>query len=119
MSQARRSETNRLLGYPDDARLLIINADDLGRCHAINEAIFQTLNEGIVRSTSLMTTCPWALHAIHLLQENPDIPFAVHLTLICETVHYKWGPIVPKEKVPSLIDETGYFYNLERMSDML
>ena len=29
-------QTNRLLGYPDDARLLIVNADDFGMYHAIN-----------------------------------------------------------------------------------
>lgn len=28
------TDTNRLLGYPEDARILIINADDLGMCHA-------------------------------------------------------------------------------------
>jgi hypothetical protein len=33
-------QTNRLLGYPDDARLLIINADDFGLCHTINSGIF-------------------------------------------------------------------------------
>jgi predicted glycoside hydrolase/deacetylase ChbG (UPF0249 family) len=52
------SQTNRLLGYPDDARLLIINADDFGMCHAVNSAIIQTLAEGIVRSTTLMVPCP-------------------------------------------------------------
>jgi len=55
--------TNRLLGYPVDARLLIINADDFGMCNAINEAIFRTMKEGVVHSTSLMVPCPWALHA--------------------------------------------------------
>jgi hypothetical protein len=29
MSQHTQRHTNRLLGYPDDARLLIMNADDL------------------------------------------------------------------------------------------
>jgi len=35
--------TNQLLGYPDDARLLIFNADDFGMCHAVNKAIVGTL----------------------------------------------------------------------------
>ena len=46
-----KSETNRLLGYPADARLLIINADDFGMCHSVNEAIIGTLKKGMVRST--------------------------------------------------------------------
>jgi hypothetical protein len=53
MSMTHTGQTNRLLGYPADARLLIINADDFGMCHAVNEAIIGTLKEGIVQSTSL------------------------------------------------------------------
>jgi predicted glycoside hydrolase/deacetylase ChbG (UPF0249 family) len=119
MTQLHKSQTNILLGYPADARLLILNADDLGMCHAINEAIFRSLREGVVCSTSLMAPCPWALHAMHLLRENPDIPFGVHLTVFCDTVLYCWGPLTPKERVPSLIDETGYFYNNERIPEFL
>jgi len=119
MSQSYRSEANKLLGYPADARLLIINADDFGMCHSINAAILRSLREGIVRSTTLMTTCPWALHAVHLLKEHPDIPFGVHLTVICESVDYRWGPITYRDKVPSLIDETGYFYSPERIPEFL
>jgi predicted glycoside hydrolase/deacetylase ChbG (UPF0249 family) len=115
----QNSQTNKLLGYSADARLLIINADDFGMCHAINEAILQSIKEGVVQSTSLMTPCPWALHAIRLLQENPDIAFGVHLTLISEAVNYGWKPLTSREKVPSLIDETDYFYNLERMPEFL
>jgi hypothetical protein len=45
--------------------------------------------------------------------------FGVHLTVICETVHYRWGPLTPREKVPSLIDETGFFYSVEHISEFL
>jgi predicted glycoside hydrolase/deacetylase ChbG (UPF0249 family) len=113
------SRTNRLLGYPADARLLIINADDFGMCNSVNEAIFGALKEGIVRSTSLMVPCPWAIHAMHFLADRPVIPFGVHLTVISEWVDYRWGPVTPSEKVPSLIDEAGYFYNFEQMSQFL
>ena len=66
------SQTNRLLGYPADARLLIVNADDFGMCHAVNEAIVGALKEGIVRSTSLMVPCPGLLHATHFLADHPE-----------------------------------------------
>jgi len=117
MSQIHTSETNKRLGYPADARLLIINADDFGMCHATNAAIFRTLKEGIVRSTTLMVPCPWALHAMHWLRNNPDVAFGVHLTAICDGADYRWGPLSARDKVPSLIDETGYFYRFERMAE--
>src|SRR5215468_804971 len=99
MSQLHASETNRRLGYPDDARLLIINADDFGMCHATNAAIFRAIKDGVVTSTTLMVPCAWALHAIHLLQENPDIAFGVHLTAICDGGDYRWRPVSAKDKV--------------------
>lgn len=119
MTILNKSQTNRLLGYPVDARLLIINADDFGMCNAVNEAIFRALKEGVVRSTSLMVPCPWALHAMRSLADNPDIPFGVHLTVICDGDDYRWGPVTSREKVPSLVDKAGYFYNFERMPEFL
>ena len=68
------SQTNQLLGYPADARLLIINADDFGMCNSVNEAIIGALTEDVVRSTSLMAVCPWALQAITLPYRSPRYP---------------------------------------------
>jgi len=114
-----KGQTNRLLGYPVDARLLIINADDFGMCHAINEAIFRALKKGVLRSTTLMVPCPWALHAMRFLADHPEITFGVHLTVISDWVDYRWGPVTSREKVPSLIDKAGYFYNFEHMPEFL
>ena len=112
-------QSNSLLGYPDDARLLIINADDFGMCHSVSEAILQGLKRGVVTSTTLMTTCPWAPYAIQMLQENPDISFGVHLTLVSDFGIYRWGPIACRENVPSIVDETGFFFRYERIPDLL
>jgi chitin disaccharide deacetylase len=119
MTLFNERRTNRLLGYPVDARLLIINADDFGMCHAINEATLRTLKEGIVTSTSLMAPCPWAPHAMQLLKENPDISFGIHLTVVCDSNIYRWGPLTSKEKAPSLVDEAGYFYSVTRIPELL
>jgi predicted glycoside hydrolase/deacetylase ChbG (UPF0249 family) len=117
MTQQHLTTTNRLLGYPDDARLLIINADDFGMCHSTNAAIIRTLTEGVVQSTTLMVPCPWALHAMRLLREHPGIDFGVHLTAIGDGYDYRWGPLTARDRVPSLVDESGYFYNFDRMSE--
>ena len=113
------NRTNELLGYPSDARVLIVNADDFGMYRGITEAIFRTLKEGVVRSTSLMVPCPFAVHAMHLLRENPDLDFGIHLTVIRDRTNHNWGPLTPRDKVPSILDESGCFYTLECLSELL
>ncbi len=108
-----KSQANHLLGYPADARLLIINADDFGMCNSVNEAIIGALKEGVVCSTSLMVPCPWALQATHFLADHPKIPFGVHLTVVCDADIYTWGPLTSWEKIPSLVDRTGKFLRAE------
>jgi hypothetical protein len=119
MNAGNTPRTNNLLGYPADARLLFINADDFGMCHAVNEAIIRTLEEGIVGSTSMMVPCPWALHALTWLQEAPDVPFGVHLTSVSEQPAHRWGPITCRAEVPSLVDKTGSFYPESRIDEFL
>ena len=104
------TQTNTLLGYPPDARLLILNTDDFGMCHSINEGVISSIKNGLARSCTLMVPCPWGLHGMSLLKENPDIPFGVHLTAVSELDYYRWKPLLPAEQVPSLLDEAGYFY---------
>lgn len=115
----QKNLTNRLLGFPGEARLLIINADDFGMCNAVNQAIMHILKAGVVQSTSLMVPCPWALQAMHFLSNHPDIPFGVHLTAICDNDDYRWRPITSREKVPSLVDQSGYFYTFAQMAEFL
>jgi predicted glycoside hydrolase/deacetylase ChbG (UPF0249 family) len=88
-------------------------------CHAVNEAIIRSLEEGIVGSCSEMVPCPWALHALAWLQEAPDVPFGVHLTSVSEQLTYRWGPITCRTEVLSLVDEAGYFYPESRIDEFL
>src|SRR5687767_12028977 len=112
-------QANELLGYPADARLLIINADDFGAYHAVNAAILRTFSDGIVRSTTLMAPCAWALHAMRLVRDHPDIACGVHLTVVSEFADYRWGPLASRDRVPSLLDETGFFYSNDRQPELL
>jgi predicted glycoside hydrolase/deacetylase ChbG (UPF0249 family) len=116
LSPVRSSE---LLGFPPDARVLIINCDDFGMYHAVNVAVVRSIEEGIARSCSLMVPCPWALHAMELLGDHPEIPFGIHLTLLIDVPHYRWGPLTARERVPSLLDEAGEMFAWDRTSDLL
>ena len=112
-------QSSELLGFAPDARVVIINSDDFGMYHAINAAVLQSIAEGISSSCSLMVPCPWALHAMHLLRQNPQTPFGIHLTLFCDTTHYRWGPLTAKEKVPTLLDHRGELFTPAQVPELL
>jgi predicted glycoside hydrolase/deacetylase ChbG (UPF0249 family) len=111
--------SSEMLGFPPDARVLIINCDDFGMYHAVNTAVIRSIEEGIAKSCSLMVPCPWALHAMQLLRERPEIPFGIHLTLLIDVPHYRWRPLTAREKVPSLLDGTGELFRWDGMSELL
>jgi predicted glycoside hydrolase/deacetylase ChbG (UPF0249 family) len=119
MTTPNTTQTNRLLGYPADARLLLINADDFGMCHAVTAAIIRTLQEGIVTSCSIMVPCPWSLHALTWLRAMPNIRVGVHLTATSEQPTYRWGPVLGSTELPSLVDESGYFYPGSRIDEFV
>jgi predicted glycoside hydrolase/deacetylase ChbG (UPF0249 family) len=98
---------------------LLINADDFGMYPAINDAVVRAFTEGVVRSTSLMVPCPGAPEAMQLLKEHPDLPFGVHLSFIRDIPDYRWGPLAPREQVPSLLAEDGELYTLDQMEELL
>lgn len=52
---------NELLGYPPDARLLIIHADDLGLAHTVNRASLEALDSKAITTGSIMVPCPCGL----------------------------------------------------------
>jgi predicted glycoside hydrolase/deacetylase ChbG (UPF0249 family) len=111
--------SSELLGFPPDARVLILNCDDFGMYHAVNVAVIRSIEEGIARSCSLMVPCAWAGHAMQLLRDRPEISFGLHLTLLIDVPHYPWSPVAGRDKVPSLLDEAGRMFGYERMPDLL
>jgi chitin disaccharide deacetylase len=114
--QARSAE---LLGFAPGARVLIVNADDFGMYDAVNAAVIDSIEEGIAGSCSLMAPCPAAPRAMRLLREHPRIPFGIHLTLVCDTPGYRWGPLAARERVSSLLDESGELFTPDRVAALL
>ena len=92
------------LGYPVDAKLLILSCDDLGSCHAANVGVYQAIRDGVATCASIMVPAPWARHAAAAYQPDDDI--GVHLTLNAEHEMYRWGPLT---HAPSLLSGEGGF----------
>jgi predicted glycoside hydrolase/deacetylase ChbG (UPF0249 family) len=90
------------LGYAADARLIIINCDDIGSSHSANVACEAALRHGIATSATLMVPCPWAREAVERFK---DLDVGIHLTLTAEYPTYRWRTLTD---APSLRDGQGY-----------
>lgn len=99
------------LGYSKDAKLLILHADDLGVSHSEDSASIDALQKGDVNSGSIMVPCPWFSEIADYSSKHPNADIGVHLTLTSEWKYYKWGPVASKDKVSSLLNSNGYFFN--------
>ncbi|MCC6173792.1 MAG: ChbG/HpnK family deacetylase [Chloroflexi bacterium] len=85
-------------------RSLIVNADEFGLTEGINEGIIEVHAHGIVTSTTMVSNF-WAFdHAVALSRKYPDLAVGVHLNLT------HGMPILPQDRVHTLVDENGYFF---------
>jgi predicted glycoside hydrolase/deacetylase ChbG (UPF0249 family) len=83
--------------------LLVVNADDLGVSRGANLGTLRAHRDGIVTSASLAVTTPFYRHAIECVRACPDLGVGLHFTLT------SGQPVSPPERVPLLIDRSGFF----------
>ncbi|MBT4513347.1 MAG: ChbG/HpnK family deacetylase [Chloroflexi bacterium] len=89
---------------------LIIRGDDLGMSQGSLEAVERSFNQGILTCTSILVPGPWFEGAAELCKKNPGWCTGVHLCLIAEWRGMRWRPVLPWDRVPSIVDEDGFLY---------
>jgi chitin disaccharide deacetylase len=107
----RSQSIQERLGYPKDARLLILHVDDLGVSHSENAASISAMERGCINSASIMVPPPWFLHIAEYAAKNAQRDFGLHITLTSEWNSYKWGPVSPAADVSSLVNKKGFLYS--------
>ena len=107
--QAQEQTLAERLGYPRDAKLVIVHADDLGMSHSVNAATIKAFQTGLVNSGSIMVPCPWLPEIAAYARANPQADLGLHLTLTSEWTNFRWSPVSPRDRVPTLLDKDGYF----------
>jgi hypothetical protein len=96
------------LGYPPNARLLVLHADDMGMMHSVNKATIEALNNKWITSASILVPCPWFPEAARYAQEHPEWDLGIHLALTSEWTPQRWRPMAFGSKGSSLTDADGY-----------
>ncbi len=92
---------------------LIVNADDFGFSSPVNQAIIQAHQDGIVTSSTVMINLPDAPSGLQLVQQAaPNLALGLHLNLT------DGSPVSEVDQIPSLVDENGMFYPIERLSEV-
>jgi len=82
---------------------LIVNADGFGFTAGVNRGIIETIEKGIVRSTSALANMPSIDEVADLAKRFPDISIGIHLNLTVGR------PVSPPDEVGSLVNEEGEF----------
>ena len=100
-ASSNKSET----GATPVLRRLIVNADDFGRSHSINEAVIRAHRNGILTAASLMVNEPGFDEAVKLARENPKLGVGLHLTLLMG------HSTLPPKIIPGLVNSRGEFSN--------
>jgi chitin disaccharide deacetylase len=84
-------------------RFAVINADDFGISHSVNQAIVTAHAEGILTSASLMVTGDAYTAAVDLAHRYPHLGVGLHLVIV------KGRSVLSSDKIPHLVDAAGCF----------
>ena len=84
-------------------KFLIVTADDFGLDTAVNQAVRQAAEAGVLTAASLMVGAPAAAEAVQLARELPTLRVGLHLVLT------DGWPVLPPHELPDVVGPDGRF----------
>lgn len=96
-------------------RYLIVNADDFGQSHGINQGIITAYEQGIVTSASLMVRWPAAAEAAAYSQRHPDLSLGLHVD--CGEYAFRDGQWVSVYDIVPMHDPSAVAEEVSRQLD--
>ena len=82
---------------------LLVNADDFGRHVLINQAVKRCVEDGCLRSATLMPGGKAFDDAVEVARSHPELGVGIHLTLV------NGFPVCDPKDIPSLVTQDGVF----------
>ena len=73
-----------ILERSSEARLLVIEAEDLGMAHSIDKASFEAMEKGWVTSAGILVPAPWFPEVVRWARSHPNVDFGIQLDLNAE-----------------------------------
>jgi hypothetical protein len=100
----------RRLGLSGNDRALVIQAAEVGMCHATLPAFSEVMAFGLVTSGSLMVPSPWFPQAAALCRDHTGWDVGVHATVTSEWLSCRWRPLSTLDRASGLLDADGYLH---------
>jgi chitin disaccharide deacetylase len=89
---------------------LIVRGDDMGMTEGSLEAFEKAFVDGVLTCGGILVPGPWFEGAAKLCVNHLDWCVGVHLAVVGEWRGCRWRPVLPWDRVKSLVDEDGFFY---------
>lgn len=81
-----------------EAKRLFCTTDDLGMCHAVNDGIFQALQQGWAQASNFIAPAPWFREAA-ARGRGAGLDLGVHLCLFSDWDQLSWGPLTANPRL--------------------
>jgi predicted glycoside hydrolase/deacetylase ChbG (UPF0249 family) len=93
---------------------LVIEAQDMGMAHSIDEASFRALENGWITSAGVLAPAPWFPEVVRWGRAHPEADLCIQLDLNAEWASFRWQPSAPVPHNSGLSDPAGYLPNNPR-----